>query len=219
MQINEFPKDHLISQLCQTLSIERLGTYLVASGHDPDRALQLYMWNACIGEAFHVPIQAVEVGLRNRINQGLKNQFGDHWWREAAFLAVADNDRLADLDQVKTRIRNRGLELSTPQIVAGLSFGFWVGLLLPRYNPPLWSAQLRSAFPNFPTSRGRKSLTQAAQRVAYLRNRIWHHEPIFKEDLSRDFSITMTLLEWICPATAGWIRPKCRVPELLRQKP
>jgi hypothetical protein len=54
--------------LLRAISQDRFTTYLKAAGHDPERALALYLWNAQIGEAFHLPIQAVEVALRNSIN-------------------------------------------------------------------------------------------------------------------------------------------------------
>jgi hypothetical protein len=59
-----------------TLSQARLGTYMLAAGHDEARALALYQWNALLGEAFHLPIQSVEIALRNRINAVLVAAFG-----------------------------------------------------------------------------------------------------------------------------------------------
>lgn len=209
----------LIDQLKPVISEERLGTYLIAAGFDADRALRLYVWNAQIGEAFHLPIQAVEVGLRNRMNGALSARFGGEWWRNSEFLAVLDDDRRADLDLVLRRIRNRKLPLATGQVVAGLSFGFWVGMLQPRYNPPIWGGRLHASFPGLPRTRNRGSLAAAVQRTAWLRNRIWHHEPIIKLDLSGEHATVMTALEWICPTKAAWVRPHCRAPVLLRQKP
>ncbi|MGJ3264523.1 MAG: hypothetical protein ACFE0R_14940 [Salinarimonas sp.] len=43
------------------LSSDRLSTYITAANQDLRRALALYLWNARLGEAFHTPIQAVEV--------------------------------------------------------------------------------------------------------------------------------------------------------------
>ena len=97
--------------------------------HDPNQALELYVWNAKIGETFHTPIQATEIALRNRINSTLLAKYGDNWWSEPAFVKLADRERQLDLDTVKRRIERRGLPLVTDQIVAGLSFGFWVGVL------------------------------------------------------------------------------------------
>ena len=209
----------LIEQLRPVLSDGRIGTYLTAAGFDPDRALGLYLWNAQVGEAFHLPIQSAEVALRNRINGALCHVFGADWWRERAFLAVADKDRRDDLNTAQRRILNRGAPLITGQIVAGLSFGFWVGMLQPSYNPPVWGGMLRQTFVGLPASKNRHDLQASARRVAGLRNRIWHHEPLIKMSLSDEYSVVMELLDWLCPIKAAWIKPQCRVPALLRQKP
>ncbi len=211
--------DSAITTLTETISPDRLSTYLSASGHNPERALRLYMWNAQVGEAFHVPIQAVEVGLRNRINSALVATYGANWWENESFLGIANDERRGDIETVLRRIRNRDLQQSTSQVVAGLSFGFWVGMLQGEYNPPIWGAHLRTTFPSLPVTRGRKSLAKSAGDVAFVRNRIWHHEPIFKRDLSKDYATVTELLAWICPAKAQWVQPHCRVPALLRSKP
>jgi len=209
----------LIDTLRPVISEERLGTYLTAAGFDVDRALNLYVWNAQIGEAFHLPIQAVEVGLRNRVAAALTAEFGSEWWKARVLLGIFDDDRRSDIELVLRRIRNRKQPFVPGQIVAGLSFGFWVGMLQPRYNPRVWSRQLRLVFPALPRDRNRGSLATSAGRAAWLRNRIWHHEPIIKLDLSAEYGRVMTLLEWISPEKALWLKPHCRVPLLLRRKP
>lgn len=209
----------LNDRLRQTLSPDRLGTYLMAVGFDEAKALKLYIWNAFIGDAFHLPIQAGEVALRNWINCALHNCFGEEWWREREFLALTGHEREADLEAAKRRIHNRNSTLCTGQIVANLSFGFWTGLLAPRYNPQIWSRELRVVFPHLPAGVNRYDLANRAQRVNLLRNRIWHHEPVFKMDILKEFSATMEFVEWICPAKLKFIKPHCRVPALMRLKP
>lgn len=177
-----------------TLSIERIDTYLKATGHDPERALKLYLWNAQVGATFHIPIQTVEVALRNSINRALVAKFGTNWWQNPDFTRLLDRERRSDMEMVQRRIESKGLPLITAQIVAGLSFGFWVGMLKPAMNPDLWSSQLRNAFPHLPANETRTTLFKYAGDVANLRNRISHHEPIFKRDLSKDFSELMKLL-------------------------
>ncbi len=209
----------MIREVVQTLSAERFGTYLTAAGHDRERAQKLYLWNAHMGEAFHTPIQAVEVALRNGINKALIIKYGKDWWRNQALLKILDIEREFDLTTVQKRIRNRNLPLINGQIVAGLSFGFWVGMLRKRYNPDIWSSHLRVSFPNLPPTENRDSLLRAASLVALLRNRISHHEPIFKRNVSADYADMMALLNWICPATHDWIRPHCQTPIVIRRKP
>lgn len=203
----------------RTLSADRFDTYLKAAGHDQARAMSLYLWNARLGAAFHLPIQAAEVALRNSVNTALVAQFGANWWQMLAFDRLVGPEGRADVDMVKRRVQRKGLGMVTAQIVAGLSFGFWVGLLSPSLNPGLWSFQLRTSFPHLPAHENRGSLFKAAGEVANLRNRISHHEPIFQRDLQLDFRELMKLLAWICPESEAWIRPHCELPAVVRQKP
>jgi hypothetical protein len=212
-------KEDEIAAILKAISPDRFRTYLIAAGHDVDRALQLYLWNARVGEAFHIPIQAVEVALRNSINTALSNIYTPNWWECKNLYELLDEERKGDLATVFRRIRNRQQELYTGEVVAGLSFGFWVGMLDGRYNPPIWGGQLRVAFPHLPAGRSRKSLHTSVRNVATLRNRISHHEPLIGRDTLADFSNLMTLLEWISPAKVKWIRTHCRVPQVVRERP
>jgi hypothetical protein len=209
----------LIDRLRPVISDARLGTYRVAAGFDDERALALYLWNAEVGEAFHLTIQAVEVALRNRTSAALERLFGAEWWASPDLLSVLDGERKADLDLVLKRIRNRKLPLAAGQVVAGLSLGFWVGMLHKRYNPTLWGGRLHQAFPDYPLDRNRASLAEAASRVAWLRNRIWHHEPIIHLDLSLEHARVVRLLRWLSVAKADWIVPHSRLAQLLHNKP
>ncbi len=209
----------MLKLLEPTLSPARIGTYMMAAGHDEQRALALYIWNAQLGEAFHLPIQSVEIALRNRINSVLVIKFGADWWRDTAFNAMAEKRQNDAINEVKTRIGNRGQDLVTGQIVAGLSFGFWVSMLDARYNPDVWSHHLRTGFPNLPTLNDRNDLQKVTRGIANFRNRIWHHEPIFKAPISDEYSACMRALGWLCPNKMGWIRPQCKVMSILRTRP
>lgn len=215
----EGDEQSLFVRLGVTVSAERLGTYLKAAGFDEERALKLYIWNAKVGESFHFAIQGVEVGLRNCVNGALCRRFGEHWWGEDEFLDLADRERVADIATAKRRLENRDVDVCTSQMVATLSLGFWVGMLQPRYNPEIWSRELRASFPNLPDNKGRGDLAASAKRVADLRNRIWHHEPVFKMSLADEFREIMIILGWICPTKATWVRENSVVLALLRQKP
>lgn len=205
--------------ILRTLSTDRFSTYLVASGHDQQRAFKMYIWNAQVGEAFHTAIQAVEVALRNSINYGIIRKYNTDWWRNSDLSTILDEERTGDLSEVLRRISNRGLTLCNGQVVAGLSFGFWVGMLQRRYNPPIWSQHFRHAFPHLPGGIARDDILEKARTVAKLRNRISHHEPLVKRDISADYKNVMDLLTWLCPTKVRWIREHSRVPDVLRRKP
>jgi hypothetical protein len=52
-----------------------------------------------------------------------------------------------------------------------------------------------------------------------LRNRIAHHEPIFRRDLEKDFESIINVTSWICPETSAWMRHHSRMAELLTYDP
>jgi hypothetical protein len=210
---------HPIHALSEIISLLRIWTYLQAAGHDADRALALYLWNAKMGEAFHLPIQAFEVGLRNRVFDGIAAVFGNDWWKDNEFLVAVGGKRQRDLDSVLRRLNSKGVKLDTGQLVAGLSFGFWIAMLHGRYNRAIWSSELPKAFPHLPADVNRQKLHRRATEIADFRNRISHHEPIFKRNLSGDYGKCIEAVKWLCPTKSTWIKPHCRVSAMIREKP
>ncbi|MBD7990757.1 Abi family protein [Ochrobactrum sp. Sa2BUA5] len=211
--------DLLVGKLEAYISEPRIRRYLIRVSFKSERALKLYIWNAQVGEAFHPCIQASEVSLRNRVNAALIATFGNDWWKSAAFLSLIDREREKDLTLSCSRIRNLGKKVTTDQIVANLSFGFWVGMMSGSYNPKIWSAHIKTAFPNLPTGVKRSDVHRRAKEIADLRNRISHHEPIFERNLSNEHSNVMEFLRWMSPDKSLWIAASCRVQQMLRAKP
>jgi hypothetical protein len=211
--------DVLHVALLRTIAAPRLKTYMAAADQDRNRALALYLWNAAVGQSFHFPLQAVEVGLRNCINPHLCSAFGASWWDATLFRTWVTHERAAEIDLAVKRLRARGKPVVTDQVVATLSFGFWVGMLQRRYNPGLWNKQIRVAFPNFPTNQHHESIYRTAESIAELRNRIFHHEPVIGRNISGDYANILTLMKWMCPETEKWVRQHSSVPVVLRMKP
>lgn len=209
----------LTSAFERTISGPRLQPYLVAAGRDHERALRLYLWNVRVGQSFHFPIQTTEVALRNCINECLQAEFGHDWWSSAGFLKIASPERIQDISAVEKRIENRKLHMNVDQIVASLTFGFWVGMLHGSYNPKFWSKHLRRAFPYLPEDSKRERVHAAADQILGLRNRIFHHEPLLRRNLTSDYGALLKLLGWMCPETHRWVRAHSSVPVVLRQRP
>ena len=205
--------------LLRVVSRPRFQTYMTAAGHDLDRAWRLYIWNARLGEAFHFPIQTAEVGLRNCIDATLTQVFGPNWGTAPQFESHIDDRSRDDIAAVKKRIKNRNQKLENGQIVAGLSFGFWVQMLHKRHYPTIWSQHLSLGFPHLPSHVDLKALHGRAGSVNKLRNRISHHEPLIRSNVSQQHAELLELLGWICPETLALCRPHFRVPTVMRQKP
>ena len=205
--------------LLRVISEPRFASYLKAAGHDWDKAWKLYIWNAKMGEAFHLPIQTTEVALRNSLCAVFTGRFGPNWATSSSFEAIIDAKLQGDLDVVKNRIARMGKKLENGQVVASLSFGFWVGLLHRRYFPPIWSSDLATAFPQLPNGIDHRSVYTRFSHIAILRNRISHHEPLIKLNISDEYSKIMVALGWMCPHTRGLIKAHSRVPQVMRERP
>ncbi len=202
-----------------THSSARLRPYLQAAGHDNDRTMALYLWNAAVGQSFHFPLQGLEVSLRNGINKVLIDECGDGWWEVQTAPTFFNQRRIDDLAKTKDRVARRVTTVTVDDMVAGLTFGFWVGLLAPRYYPKLWSRRLSDVFPGLPLDVDHRQVYAKINKPLDIRNRIFHHEPLINENLSGFYSETMALLKWLCPETQGWIKNNCSVPAVLRNKP
>lgn len=84
-------------------------------------------------------------------------------------------------------------------MVAELSFGFWTTLLNRKYEGIFWPRLLEETFPHLVASkRTRATLSKRFEKIRRLRNRVFHHEPIWKfEDLETRHSEILETLGWI----------------------
>ena len=214
-------------ELEKCLSSPRMSTYLEAAHGDWASAFRLYHWNTAVSSAFYGPLQWLEVTLRNSIDQCLADAYGHEWYsEERAGLDYICRHRLA---KAREQLKRERKPVDPPHVVAALSFGFWVSLLghggfLSRggsranYEMSLWRPFLRKAFPN----RKRLLRKEAHRPLNYLRtlrNRIAHHEAIFRRDLSRDYRSILEVTGWISPVARASIESYSRVPDLLDTLP
>lgn len=204
----------------RSISISRWNTYLNSAGQDEDRALRLYLWNATVGQSFHFPLQAVEIALRNVVNEALCSQFGPDWSQNTACRIHIGKRARDDIDKAKQQFfkKYRNPNPTTDQIVASLTFGFWATLTNPKYTS-LWPAECQNAFPHVPAPLMIGDISALAESVQIFRNRIFHHEPLIRRNLSGDYGDILKLLKWICPETSKWVKDNSCVPTVIREKP
>lgn len=217
-----FDTEESVREFVESISADRLTKYLEQTGDDQTKALQTYTWNTVISAAFYGPLQGLEVALRNALHRELSRRFGPGWFDSEE--AGLDEGAQEEIEKARQRLRRRRRSTEASDIVATLMFGFWVSLLgkgrgEAKYHQTLWPRALRMAFPDAPD--GKLQRKQAYKTLNYLnnfRNRIAHHEPIFRRDLARDHKRILEVAGWISPVTAAWIDHHSRVPELLARR-
>ena len=199
-----------IQALCLAISKERFATYLKLARGDRRRALKLYAYNAALGGAFHGPLQALEVTLRNAAHDTMTTASSVRWF-ESPQLYQPQRDALT---KAKDKLGVGMGTLDPGRIVAELSFGFWVALFAKRYEAALWRTTLYRCFDPTPA---RRHLHDRLNSLLTLRNRVAHHEPIVRRKLQADHDAILWVLGMLSPEIADWVRHHSRVPQVLAQ--
>jgi Swt1-like HEPN len=197
-------QDVYLAELRRTMSDERFLAYLAAN-HDNERlACQRYAWNTAVSSAFYGPIQALEVSLRNAVDERLRPAKTAQWYMSTVLLK-RDEQRVVQ-DTLAT-INRLGKTTSPGQVIANLPFRFWVQLFAKDYDESLWRPYLHKIF-----ARTKRSYVHdGLDRLRTLRNRIAHHEPIYQRNLGQDLNTLRRLLEPLSPQVLQWVRHHDRV--------
>ncbi len=209
-------QDRYVHAIRKALSSERLDAY--GAGRANDQKIANYLWNLALCESLYPALNALEIAFRNAVFNAGAQVFNGISTRDVpcwldANPSLLDPDHEYSVAAAKLRLRERGRELEPGRLVAELTFGFWTSLLEVRYErnkvlwPHLFGAQL--LHPSSPRSmRSRKQLSPLLNRVRHLRNRVFHHEPIWHwSDLVQQHAVAVDLIGWFSPALRATIEP------------
>ena len=213
-----------LGELPRLISSPRFSTYLRHYGGNVRYATRLYLWNAEVTAAFWGPISVLEVVIRNAIHDALRQGRADDWWNDPV-VRLMDRER-SMIDSAVSDLRRKGV--SDPvagQVVAATTFGLWVGLTdagLPRdpllsYETALWQPRIARAFP-YLSGRRRKQLHRELDDVRRFRNRLAHHEPIFRAPLEQLRDDLVSIAGYVHPDAASLIRDAQRIDDVLARK-
>ncbi|MDQ3576699.1 MAG: hypothetical protein M3443_03670 [Actinomycetota bacterium] len=196
------------------LSVPRFAPYLAKTGGDLRAAIQLYWWNVGVSAAFYAPLHCLEMTLRNAVHQQLAVKFGRiDWWE----IAPLNKSGFRVVGDTRSKLATRARPSTADDMVAELSFGFWVSFVSNTYHRSVWVPCLHKAFPFY---RGRRGpLHSDLHTMLLFRNRIMHHEPIHHRHLEEDHRTILRLLGYLSSAMAAQLKPYDQVEAMLRQRP
>jgi hypothetical protein len=184
------------------LSDLRLNTYRLHQTEPDELVLARYRWNLALGQSFYPSIGLLEVTLRNNLHRVMTAHYStDRWYdQNPSVLRVIEQE---GIQKAKLQLLNTGKPEEPDRLIAELSFGFWTGLLGTDYEQQIWhrNANLAKAFPFIPKKhRLRAKIAGMLKEIRVLRNRISHHEPIFKMSRLPNVDINVQdLLQWLSP--------------------
>lgn len=210
-----------IHSLPNVLSAPRFATYLAEKNGDKERALALYQWNMELSSAFIVPLQIGEVSVRNSIVRAIEMTYGENWPWEKSFQISLKNPpkgysprrNIIDLCRLPT----------TGKIVAELKFVFWEKMFTRGHDAVIWNSYFRTVFPNADSTKDiqilRKEGYESLYKIRDLRNRIAHHEPIFRRNIQEEYDRIKNIISWTDLTASSWLDKIETATQMIATKP
>ncbi len=205
----------------QMVSEPRLSPYLKQYEGNEKLALRLYAWNLELSSAYWGPLSVFEVALRNRVQQELPYSIQSEWMD--AHLCQRERYKITD---AKESLERAGKSSPTADdYMAEISLGFWVGLFdhgrphdrMQDYDKVFWQPYLHKVFPNREGAK-RRTIHGDLSAIRNFRNRVAHHEPIWKTNHVRMIERIIVALSWIDLDAASFVELSQRVSEVLDRK-
>lgn len=130
-------------------------------------------------------INYLEIGLRNGLDRAIASIYGQNWILNPPYQLRMSEDDKEQIQSLQHSIqRVKGYPARHDDVLAALGFGFWIAFFHKRYIPGVWSRgknPLAAVFPHMPAAlRTREHIFTRLRTIKTLRNRIAHHEPIWK---------------------------------------
>ncbi|WP_066518276.1 hypothetical protein [Curtobacterium ammoniigenes] len=164
--------------------------------------------------------------MRNALHEQLAERTSrPDWWNDQCLWDVLLPSERRGIDEAKSSLALRGRAAPTADdVVAATSMGLWTGLLsegrarhpLHNYEGNLWRPRLQKAFPLYNGSR--KHLHSQLKELKDIRNRVAHHEPIFKVRLDRIVDMVATIVGYFSHDAERYVREGERVTEVAGRK-
>ncbi|MCM1264964.1 MAG: Abi family protein [Candidatus Gastranaerophilales bacterium] len=177
-----------LKQYANTLSIERLRSFIQSKDDSINEVLERYNNNIQISQAFYPELSILEVTLRNAINSTLCKSISSTWLENE----ISQQTILLDHDyEILLKAHNDILKeypkknYTIGKVIANLTFGFWTNLCSKRYNARIWTKKgcFQGVFSNYPSNLQQQIhlVSNKLRSIRKLRNRIFHYEPILKD--------------------------------------
>ncbi len=208
------PESYL-AELEKVISHSRLNQYRQKHESDLNVATR-YFWNVALCESLYPCLNALEVGLRNSIHHAASTVYSDEYWFDLP--GVLLKRQPVQLHSARNSLVKQGKPSphTAGRIIAELNFGFWTTLLSDPYHSSFWMPNgaklLKLAFPHMKNAeRIRSEIHHRFDTVRFLRNRVFHFEPIWK-GLPVAFNqsvVTRNLpdLRSVALEAIGWMNP------------
>lgn len=217
----------------KTISRDRFEAYRRSGDLDDFDVLARYLWNAMLCEALYPAMQAFEVALRNRLYTGIASVYPAAeadcedvtCWLDFKAPIIHPNE-VHRIPDAKSELKRQGKDFTVGRLVAELNLNFWRKLLHKPYGDRatsargnFWPRLVPVVFPEVDRRFNNIArISSAVDEIYAMRNRMFHHEPIFDGVLQKHGTL-LRVIRWIEPQMEATVREFDRFPETFQLQP
>ncbi len=199
-----------------------------------------YVWSGLVNSVFWQCIERIEIILRNKINDVLINKVHEDWLNLDNIDITKIHFKDYHKDCIERAVKNLNKKNQQPtnsRLVSELTVGFWVSFndigfshtaIEKKKQNIAWKYFITDVFPNYPVKGDSprywsketnvKKLIRVLKFIQKLRNRIAHHEHIFKQrinqnrqsasqsqreywfdNIQKNYFLLINVLDWLSP--------------------
>lgn len=142
-----------------------------------------YIENLQISKEFYIPLSILEVSLRNSLNSFFSKKVGPNWLFDKTFIKPYMQNKI---DTAVTILKQQGKDITQDNLIAELSFGFWIVLLKKPFQEYLRYKDLKEIFPNITIEKDikvtRHYIFTKVNNIRLFRNKVFHFDKIINKD-------------------------------------
>jgi len=155
------------------ISINRLNSY---------NNLNDYFDNLQLSKSYYIPLSVVEISLRNSLDKLFKKSISDNWLLDKDFIQPQHKHKI----EISIKLlKFKDKKINHNNILAELTFGFFVTFFKQPYSKYLRYNDLKQIFPNLPSSKEKKInrhfVFTKLNKIRLFRNKVFHHDRIINK--------------------------------------
>jgi len=158
-------------------------------------SIEEYTKNLQLSNQFYIPLSILEISLRNSLNQFFNDKVGENWLFDKIFIK---SQLQAKIDTAIKILKQQNKEINQDNIIAELSFGFWIMLLKKPFQEYLRYKDLKVIFPNISIEKdikvNRHYIFTKVNNIRLFRNKVFHFDKIVNKEEYKDIEDDICLV-------------------------
>ncbi len=154
-----------------------------------------YIENLRLSNKFYIPLSIVEISLRNSLNSFFIDKIEKNWIFNKTFIKPQLQNKIDTSIKI---LKQQNKEIIQDNIIAELSFGFWIMLLKKPFQEYLRYKDLKEIFPNIVTEKNikvnRHYIFTKLNKIRLFRNKVFHFDKIINKSEYRDIEDDLYLV-------------------------